>query len=183
MDVDRVKVSLKYSQLLASGNTKTVELEAEGTVSPKETWQQAQTYLYAELEKQVMEVFKLPEAKLEASTIHPAPTPTPPPPMRDPNDPEGIFQQRPPARMEQPMGGQLPTSEAPIHLHREQAQQWLDSQGIPEAERGRYQQQPAGGPLHHWCVRHAAQFHQHTKNGANWWSHKVEGTEEWCREE
>lgn len=166
MEVDRVKVSLKYSQLLASGNTKTVEVEAEGTVSTKETWQQAQSYLYSELQKQVMEVFKLPEAKLEASTIHPpAPTPTPPPPMRDPNDPQGIFQQRPPAKLEQPQ--QLPASEAP-YFGPGDANTW---------------QQPAGGPLHHWCVRHAAQFHQHTKSGASWWSHKVEGSEEWCREE
>lgn len=180
MEVDRVKVSLKYSQVLASGNTKTVELEAEGTVSPKETWQQAQTYLYSELQKQVMEVFKLPEAKLEASTIHPPIQPTPPPPTRDPNDPEGIFQQRPPPQLEQPMGGrfhnmerveELPTSEAPTHIHREEAQAWRDAQ------------HPSGGPLHHWCVRHAAQFHPHTKGAATWWSHKVDGTEEWCREE
>lgn len=175
MEVDRVSVSLKYSQVLASGNTKTVEVEASGTVSPKETWQQAQAYLYAELEKQVMEVFKLPEAKLEAARIQP----TSPPPMRDPNDPEGIFQQRPPAKAWEP--GPMPP------------ESWLDESGARAAIEGPAagpagrcrlpNENPAGGPLHHWCVRHAAQFHQHTKNGASWWSHKVDGTEEWCREE
>lgn len=154
MEVDRVKVSLKYSQVLASGNTKTVELEASGTVSPKETWQQAQAYLYAELEKQVMEVFKLPEAKLEAPTIRP----TPAPPMGDPNDPERIFQKpsidpRGP-QLEQPMGGQLPVTEAPMD-----------------------------GPLGHWCVDHAQKFEKHQKGSSVWYSHKIEGTEEWCREE
>jgi len=96
MEVDRVKVSLKYSQLLASGNTKTVEVEAAGTVSPKETWQQAQVYLYSELQRQVMEVFKLPEAKLEAARVQPLQPAQPP--MRDPMDPEGIFQNSPEPR-------------------------------------------------------------------------------------
>ncbi len=57
MEVDRVKVSLRYAQLTANGNWKTVELEASGTVSPRETWQQAQAYLYAELQRQVTEMF------------------------------------------------------------------------------------------------------------------------------
>ena len=149
MEVDRVKVSLKYSQVLASGNTKTVELEASGTVSPKETWQQAQTYLYAELQRQVMEVFKLPEAKLEAATIRPAP---PTPVMHDPNDPEWLFQQRPAQQLDQTMmGGQLP--EAPLD-----------------------------GPLAHWCVEHAQKFDKHQKGTQVWYSHKIEGTEIWCRE-
>lgn len=154
MEVDRVKVALRYSQLLANGNWKTVDLEAEGTVSPKETWQQAQAYLYSELQRQVMEVFKLPEAKLEAATIRP----TPAPPTRDPMDPEGIFQKpstnpRAP-QLEQPMDGQLPVTE-----------------------------QPMGGPLAHWCVEHAQKFHKHaSKTGQVWYSHKIEATDAWCRE-
>lgn len=139
MEVDRVKVSLRYAQLLANGNWKTVEVEASGTLSPKETWQQAQAYLYAELQRQVMEVFKLPEAKLETAEVRYSPEgkrPAAAPPMRDAMDPEGIFQK------------------------------------------------PQPGPLDHWCVQHAQQFGQHqSKNGGQtWYSHKIEGSDAWCRE-
>jgi len=136
VEVDRVKVSLRYAQLLGNGNWKTVEVEAEGAVSPKESWQQAQSYLYAELQRQVVELFKLPEAKLEAATIRPAP----------------LYSQE------------------------------VSDLARRQTEPAQQLEQPMGGPLAHWCVSHAEKFDKHTKGSQEWYSHKIEGTGEWCRE-
>lgn len=146
MEVDRVKVALRYSQLTSMGNWKTVEIEATGTVSPNETWQQAQTYLYAELQRQINEIWKLPEGKIEPARVEYQPAAQAQPPLvRDPMDPEGIF--------EQPIGGPVPATRVPMDA-----------------------------PLAHWCVSHAQKFDSHTKGRQEWYSHKVEGTDSWCRE-
>lgn len=146
MEVDRVKVRVQYRQQLANGNYKTVDLEAAGTLSPKESWQAGQAFLYAELGRQMVELFKGADPKTE------------------------------PARVEYRAADPVPGRAEPVNPLQQLA---------PEANAYHI----AAGPpepteLQHWCVHHAQRFTRHTAKtgGQSWYSHKVEGTDEWCRE-
>ena len=52
MKVETVKSTIKFSQDIGHG-WKSLEIGAEGTTEPRETRQAAQSYLYAELSKQL----------------------------------------------------------------------------------------------------------------------------------
>ena len=48
MKVEKVTATIRYSKDIG-GAWKSIELGAEGSVEPRETWQQAQAYLYQQL--------------------------------------------------------------------------------------------------------------------------------------
>ena len=53
MKVEKVSANIRYSKAQEGGAWKTVELAAEGTVEPLESWQTAQAVLYAQLGQQL----------------------------------------------------------------------------------------------------------------------------------
>ena len=53
MIVEKVSATIRYSQDTGRGAWKVIELGAEGSVDAREQWQQAQSFLYAELGKQM----------------------------------------------------------------------------------------------------------------------------------
>jgi hypothetical protein len=53
MKVEKVSANIRYSKAQEDGAWKTVELPAEGTVEPLESWQTAQAVLYAQLGQQM----------------------------------------------------------------------------------------------------------------------------------
>lgn len=57
MKIDRITVNVRYSQGLAKGSFKTVELGAEGTLTPEEDYHEAQLSLYHELGETMKYVF------------------------------------------------------------------------------------------------------------------------------
>ena len=57
MIVTTVSATIRYSQDTGKGAWKVVELGAEGSVEAKEGWQQAQSNLYAELGKQMRQLW------------------------------------------------------------------------------------------------------------------------------
>jgi len=73
MKVTTVSANVRYSQDTGKGAWKVIELGAEGSVDARETWQGAQAYLYAELGKQLKELWaangtlNVPESHREAS--------------------------------------------------------------------------------------------------------------------
>lgn len=53
MKVEKVSATIRYSQDTGHGAWKVVELGAEGSVDAKESWHQAQSYLYGQLGRQL----------------------------------------------------------------------------------------------------------------------------------
>ena len=53
MKIEKVSANIRYSKAQEDGAWKTVELAAEGTVEPLESWQTAQAVLYAQLGQQM----------------------------------------------------------------------------------------------------------------------------------
>ena len=53
MQITTVSANIRYSQDTGKGAWKVIELGAEGSVEAKESWQQAQTYLYGQLGRQL----------------------------------------------------------------------------------------------------------------------------------
>src|SRR2546426_8490220 len=53
MRIDRISANIRYSKAQEGGAWKTVELAAEASVTPSESWQEAQAQLYAELGQQI----------------------------------------------------------------------------------------------------------------------------------
>jgi len=53
MKGEKVSATIRYSQDTGKGAWKVIELGAEGSVEPRETWQSAQAYLYHELGSQL----------------------------------------------------------------------------------------------------------------------------------
>jgi len=57
MEVNKVSANIRYSQDTGKGAWKVIELGAEGSVDARENWQSAQAYLYAELGKQLRQLW------------------------------------------------------------------------------------------------------------------------------
>jgi len=57
MKVEKISATIRYSQDTGKGAWKVIELGAEGTVDARENWQAAQSYLYAELGKQMRQLW------------------------------------------------------------------------------------------------------------------------------
>ena len=59
MKVEKVSATIRYSQDTGKGAWKVVELGAEGSVDAREQWQAAQAFLYAELGKQMRQLWNI----------------------------------------------------------------------------------------------------------------------------
>ena len=57
MKVEKVSATIRYSQDTGKGAWKVIEIGAEGSVDTRENWQAAQAYLYAELGKQMRQLW------------------------------------------------------------------------------------------------------------------------------
>ena len=83
MKIDRVTASIKYSQDTGKGAWKAVELGAEASLDPKDTWQAAQHQLYGELSQQLQKMWsngKTAQNGAETAVQPPQATEQPPAP-------------------------------------------------------------------------------------------------------
>ena len=80
MKVDRVTATIKYSQDTGKGAWKAVELGAEASLEPKDTWQTAQHQLYGELSQQLQKMWANGKTAQNGSESHAQPTTEPEPP-------------------------------------------------------------------------------------------------------
>ncbi|MDP6452699.1 MAG: hypothetical protein QF898_05260 [SAR202 cluster bacterium] len=57
MKVVNVSASIRYSKPVGDGSFKTIEIAAEGTLTPNENWQDAQSDLYDQLAGQLRQIW------------------------------------------------------------------------------------------------------------------------------
>ena len=96
MKVDRVTATIKYSLDTGHG-WKAVELGAEATLDPKDTWQDAQHRLYGELSQQLQKMWanghKAQDGAQSSVETPQVPEPPCPPPETPPQLPEHFCQE------------------------------------------------------------------------------------------
>ena len=85
MKVEKVSANIRYSKAQEGGAWKTLELAAEGTVEPLESWQTAQAVLYAQLGQQMKALWGNGNGhKANAGAVVAAEAPAEPEPIETP---------------------------------------------------------------------------------------------------